>query len=76
MEANCRGEDGDGVKVSPIRAWPIVVDAGGPSGVATAGPSGLLPRHVGVVNHLDLSPIISLYEEERGCPPYHPCMMV
>jgi len=29
-----------------------------------------------VVDHLDLSVIISRYEEEKGYPPYHPAMMV
>lgn len=29
-----------------------------------------------VVDHLDLSAIMSSYEEEKGYPPYHPAMMV
>ena len=29
-----------------------------------------------VVDHLDLSAIMSRYEEEKGYPPYHPAMMV
>jgi len=29
-----------------------------------------------VVDHLDLSAIMSCYEEEKGYPPYHPVMMV
>jgi transposase len=29
-----------------------------------------------VVDHLDLSAIMSHYEEEKGYPPYHPAMMV
>ncbi len=29
-----------------------------------------------VVDHLDLSSIMSRYEEEKGNPPYHPAMMV
>lgn len=29
-----------------------------------------------VVDHLDLSAIVSRYDEERGYPPYHPRMMV
>ncbi len=29
-----------------------------------------------VVDHLDLSSIMRRYVEERGYPPYHPCMMV
>ena len=29
-----------------------------------------------VVDHLDLASITGRYEEERGYPPYHPCMMV
>ena len=29
-----------------------------------------------VVDHLDLGPIMSRYEEEKGYPPYHPKMMV
>ena len=29
-----------------------------------------------VVEHLDLSAIMSRYEEEKGYPPYHPAMMV
>jgi transposase len=29
-----------------------------------------------VVDHLDLSAIMSCYEEEKGYPPYHPAMMV
>jgi len=29
-----------------------------------------------VVDHLDLSAIMSRYQEERGYPPYHPAMMV
>ena len=29
-----------------------------------------------VVDHLDLSPIMRRYEEEKGYPPYHPAMMV
>jgi transposase len=29
-----------------------------------------------VVDHLDLSTIMSRYEEEKGFPPYHPAMMV
>ncbi|OGO05443.1 MAG: hypothetical protein A2Y91_07105 [Chloroflexi bacterium RBG_13_54_8] len=29
-----------------------------------------------VVDHLDLSALMSWYEEEKGYPPYHPAMMV
>ena len=29
-----------------------------------------------VVDHLDLASITGRYVEERGYPPYHPCMMV
>jgi len=40
-------------------------------------PSGHLVYFISdVVNHLDLSPIMRRYEEEKGYPPYHPAMMV
>jgi len=29
-----------------------------------------------VRDELDLTPILSVYDEERGQPPYHPAMMV
>ena len=29
-----------------------------------------------IVDHLDLSALMSWYEEEKGYPPYHPAMMV
>lgn len=40
-------------------------------------PSGHLVYFISdVVNHLDLSSIMSRYDEEKGYPPYHPAMMV
>ena len=40
-------------------------------------PDDHLARFVGdLVDTLDLSAIEDAYEEERGYPPYHPCMMV
>ncbi|MCI0409552.1 MAG: IS1182 family transposase [Acidobacteria bacterium] len=40
-------------------------------------PEGHLARFVGdLVDTLDLSAIEATYGEERGYPPYHPCMMV
>jgi transposase len=40
-------------------------------------PTGHLAYFISdVVDHLDLSLIMSRYEEEKGYPPYHPAMMV
>ncbi len=40
-------------------------------------PKGHLAHFISdVVDHLDLSAVMSRYEEEKGYPPYHPVMMV